>query len=756
MRRSSIRKQLITTLIQTALIPLLAVGVTLSIYNFIVGSKYIMEFQESATILVTNNISIFLHEQEKRIHSFLKVNYLPEMSGKQQSDALLLFLFTPGSLTHGHLHGHFFENVTLLDDQGKSVVFHSLTQTLTASQLPDMTEMNEFLIPFHTERTYYSPAYFDETTGKPLIKIAVPIKDIRTRSFQGVLILEMSLMSMRELITDIRIGRNGIAYIVNPVGRILVHPDPSVVHRDTYIKVPGKSQIMNGTQGEKAVLTASRIRIDDYLLTLSVITEIPANEIYSHIYRSLIIIGIIIILSLGGAVILGLAATHKIAIPIESLAMTVKKISGGNISQKAEIRSVNELNDLAEAYNIMTSRLTSTIDDLEYKKNLLNSAINAFSHPFYIIDVQEYTIKLANAASNFETLTTKSKCYNLVYGYDRPCHERQLPCPIQEIKKTGKSVVLKHVHRHGDRSNKTYEVHGYPIFNNKGDVVQIIEYSIDITEKENILAWTKDQEEQLIRADKLASLGTLTAGMAHEINNPNQVILSNGLFLQESWGTIRDILDKYFEDIGDFLIGGMNYSDFKDSAENCHAVIPESARKIANIVDELKRFSLKDHRVSHSEVDISKVIKTSVKLLSYIINKSMIKITMDLSPALLILKGDYRRLEQVFVNLLQNSFQARRGNEINIFISASCCVNDSRIIIEIKDDGTGISPANILRITDPFFTTKRNKGGTGLGLSVSASIIRDHNGILEFESVVGEGTTARIILPIEEYNGRMS
>lgn len=381
MKRRSIRNWLITTLIQIALIPLLAVGVIMFMYDYLVERKHIIEFQESATVLVTKNISLFLHEQEQKIHSFLKANYLPDMSAKQQSDALLLFMFTSIDLTHGRI----FENVTLLDNKGKVVVFHSMAQTFTDSQMSDMTETNEFLIPLHTEKTYCSPAYFDETTAKALIKIAVPIRDIRTRSFKGVLILELNLMSMREIIADIRIGRNGIVYIVNSAGKILVHPDPSVVHRNTYLKVPEKSGIMNGSQGEKAILTASRVQFDGYRLSLSAIIETPAIAVYSHIYRSILIIGIIIIMSLAWAVILGLAAIRKIAIPIESLAMTVKKINSGDIPQKMEIRKVDELNDLAEAYNSMTFRLTRTIDALEYERNLLKSAINALSHPFSLL-----------------------------------------------------------------------------------------------------------------------------------------------------------------------------------------------------------------------------------------------------------------------------------------------------------------------------------------------------------------------------------
>ncbi len=742
-KRNSIRNHLIFGLINFVFIPLLVILIIITMDGFGKHREYVMNLQKVVTEIASHKASLFLHEPENRLQSMLNLNHFPEMSDKQQSDMLLIFLFSSKDKRNEHI----FQNITLLDENGRVTVFHDRIQTSALSNNEDKSGSDEFLIPFRTGKTYYSPVYKDELTQKSLMKIAIPIKDVRTQVFKGVIGVEINLMSMTESISDIEIDQKVIAYIVDQDGRVIVHPNPSVVYRNTHIKVPEKSSTMKGINGTKSFIEVASL--EHYGPSLSIVTEIPTLEAYRHIYHALFIIGIAILIPLIIQKVRKFPFIRKLVIPIESMAKTAKEISRGDLFQKVEPCEINELNELTSSFNNMTSRLAGNISAFKSEKNFLRSAINALSHPFYIIDVQDYTIKHANTASNFGLITAESKCYYLTHGYDRPCHENQFLCPLKEIIKIRKSVVIRHVHGHGNKQKKTFEIHGSPIFNDQGDIVQIIEFSIEISEKERLMEQAKAQEEQLIRADKLVSLGTFAAGMAHEINNPNQTILNSGLLLQESWVTIKSILDKYYEERGDFLIGGLNYSDFRELAGNCYGAIPESARHIASIVKELKRFSLQDKKTVHEKIDLSKVINSAVEFLSFIIHKPTIKITVNPVPTLPALKGDYRRLEQVLINLLQNSWQARRNDKANIFISTSWCENYRRIIIEIKDNGIGISPANLLRLTDPFFTTKRNEGGTGLGLSVSASILRNHNGFLEFESVEGEETTARIILPVE-------
>ncbi len=742
-KRNSIRNHLIIGLINFVLIPLLVILIIIIMDGFGKHREYVMYHQKVVTEMVSHEASLFLHEPENRLQSMLNLNYFPEMSDKQHSDILLTFLFS----SKNNRNEHIFQNITLLDENGRVKVFHDRIQPSAHLNNEDKSDSDDFLIPFRTGKTYYSPVYKDESTQKSLMKIAVPIKDIRTQVFKGVIEGEINLMPMTELISDIGIDQKGIAYIVDQDGRVIIHPNPSVVNRNTHIKVPEKSSTMKGINGKKSFIEVASIEYNGP--SLSIVTEIPSLEVYRYIYHALFIIGITILIPLIIQKVRKFPFIRKLVIPIESMAETAKKISRGDLSQKVEPCEINELNELTSSFNNMISRLAETISSFKSEKNFLRSAINALSHPFYVVDVKDYTIKLANTASNFGMITAESKCYYLTHGYDRPCHENQFPCPINEIKKTRKSVIVRHAHGYGNRPKKIFEIHASPIFNDQGDVVQIIEYPINITEKERLLGQTKVQEEQLIRADKLASLGTFAAGIAHEINNPNQAILHSGFFLQESWVTIKSILDKYYKERGDFLIGGLNYSDFRDLAGNCYGTIPERARHIANIVEELKRFSLPDQKTVHEKIDLSKVIDSAVEFISLITLESTIEISVNPVPTLPILKGDHRRLEQVLINLLHNSWQARRDDKINISISTSWYESDHQIGIEIKDNGVGISPANLLRLTDPFFTTKRTEGGTGLGLAVSAIIIRDHNGILEFESVEGEGTTARIILPVE-------
>jgi polar amino acid transport system substrate-binding protein len=117
-----------------------------------------------------------------------------------------------------------------------------------------------------------------------------------------------------------------------------------------------------------------------------------------------------------------------------------------------------------------------------------------------------------------------------------------------------------------------------------------------------------------------------------------------------------------------------------------------------------------------------------------------------------LIKGNFQRLEQVSINLVQNACQALPDAQKGIFISVDWMKEKSTIVIQVRDEGTGIAPEKITHIADPFFTTKSDSGGVGLGLSISAKIVEEHGGTLHFESEIGAGTLATITLPVDRQN----
>jgi len=269
---------------------------------------------------------------------------------------------------------------------------------------------------------------------------------------------------------------------------------------------------------------------------------------------------------------------------------------------------------------------------------------------------------------------------------------------------------------------------------------------VDITNRKNAERKAALQKEQLIQADKLASLGVLVSGVAHEINNPNQFILSNAGLLEDVWKELLPVLQEYYEENGDFLIRGMNYTEIRALVPEYLGGMTEGARRIGKIVNDLKALSRDSAMEPWSDVNINDILESSVNLCSNMIQKATDNFSLELDNTLLPVCGSAQRLEQVFINLIQNGVQSL--NEKNQGLSIKTVDNpDGEIEINIHDSGCGIDPRNLKRIFDPFYTTKRESGGTGIGLSISKSIIDEHNGSMVYFSKIGEGTTVRICLP---------
>ncbi|MBW1860475.1 MAG: hypothetical protein JRI70_10540 [Deltaproteobacteria bacterium] len=226
------------------------------------------------------------------------------------------------------------------------------------------------------------------------------------------------------------------------------------------------------------------------------------------------------------------------------------------------------------------------------------------------------------------------------------------------------------------------------------------------------------QQEQLFQASKMASLGTLVSGVAHEINNPISFITLNGPTLQKVWQDVTPVLDEHHRKNGDFYIANMDYDDLRERIPVLLSDITEGAKRVSTIVTDLKEFARQSAPEFTDKVDINKVTKTAVGLVSNTVKKSTNRFSQTYEPSVPLIKGNVHRIEQVVINLLANASQALTNSEQAVSVSTTYDHKSDCVVVEVQDEGVGMSADVLQQITDPFFTTKRDTAGTGQGTAV--------------------------------------
>jgi PAS domain S-box-containing protein len=272
----------------------------------------------------------------------------------------------------------------------------------------------------------------------------------------------------------------------------------------------------------------------------------------------------------------------------------------------------------------------------------------------------------------------------------------------------------------------------------------------DITEKTRLEKEARHVQTKLIQANKMTSLGFLVAGIAHEINNPNNNILLSCQLLNNTWQDVLPILDRRFSEEGDFVLAGDFYSEVRQSIPKYFNMITDGSRRIEMIINNLRDFTIKSKSELVQNVDINRIASISASILQHQIKKHTRNFALNLAPEPLTVKGNQQQLEQVLVNLIVNAIQALPSADRAVTVTTGYETSQKSVIVTVSDEGCGIPSEHLTLIFEPFFSTKLETGGTGLGLAISSNIIKEHGGRLEVKSSVDSGTTATIILPVPD------
>jgi PAS domain S-box-containing protein len=268
--------------------------------------------------------------------------------------------------------------------------------------------------------------------------------------------------------------------------------------------------------------------------------------------------------------------------------------------------------------------------------------------------------------------------------------------------------------RHKDGSWRTMLGMASPLLDAEGKPAGVIISVRDVTTEKKL-------EQQIIQSERLAAMGQMIGGFAHELNNPLTSILGMAELLQES--------------------------ETSEGARKQLAVLHKEARRAAEIVQNLQYFA-RPPAPGRSQVNLNELVQRTVQMQAYPLRKSNITVDFLPEPTIPAIVADPNQLMQVFLNLLLNAEQAIRESREKGTIRVRMGRKPDSVWIVFQDDGPGIAAENLAHIFDPFFTTKRPGRGTGLGLSICKTVLREHGGNIEAASAPDGGAVFTITLPV--------
>ncbi len=454
-------------------------------------------------------------------------------------------------------------------------------------------------------------------------------------------------------------------------------------------------------------------RAHNGMLVIDFPTEAISQRLRSNLYQGLYRAGTTVLLML---LVLGVLLNKLVILPLGKLRRATTGLAAGEPSAEAEALSGSgEIGQLAESFDRMAEQVRSSIGELQNQRAHLQNLMDSLPDGLLVVD-RDLQVETANRG--IERFWSQSEV-RAILGQDTPFPE--IRATVQKTLGTGTldicEVKLPSPSSGGEPIN--LEIYCAPVQADPTGAEKAVLLIRDVTQR-------KQFEAQVSRADRLASVGRLAAGFAHEINNPMAAITTCveglGRHLASSSGIESDEKDE----IGEYL-----------------STVGEAAQRCKAITQRLLSASVERDAGVFQPLDLWELIQDSVKLLEHQARRQAVQLVPSRGKAGLIM-GNPQRLSQLLLNLLLNGVEASaEGGTLEI----SLANRDGAVELRVTDTGCGISEENLERIFDPFFTTKTEGRGTGLGLFISQWIVRQHHGRMHVQSEPGQGTSFSIVFP---------
>jgi len=363
---------------------------------------------------------------------------------------------------------------------------------------------------------------------------------------------------------------------------------------------------------------------------------------------------------------------------------------------------------------------------IQEQSKFLQSILEALTYPFYVIDAKDYTIKLANKAAMNDRLGKGSTCYAITHKFNRPCNSEDHPCPLEIVKQTKKPTQVEHLHHSDDGRLQNSEVHGYPIFDDNGDLIQIIEYSMDISDRKKAEEAIIEAKEKAEEMNRLKS--NFLANMSHELRTPMIGILG----------------------FAEILKGESDISEMKKIADSIYSSGNRLMETLNQILD-LSLIEADKHKINTSEVKIADIVLESVKLNKPFADSNNLFLQTSINDKTAAAKLDERLLLQIINNLVNNAIKFTEEGGVTVEVGKDRIDGKSCVVIKVKDTGIGISKEHHNFIFEEFRQVSEGLGrtyeGSGLGLSITKKFVDLLGGKILLDSQIGKGSTFIVLFP---------
>ena len=359
MKKRSIRFRWTISLIFLALLPLMVLGVIVSWKSYTVQTELTDKYQHEVSQHALSHVEVFIHELEAILSMAIKIYNFNSISHEEKAVALSK-LRTIGDEKHVNL----IEELSFIDGSGREQVRIDRLSIFTRDEMRELSSAKVFQKPMKTGLVYYGSILIDERTGEPFYSMGIPTVDLRSGKASGVLVAKIRLHAAWELLTNMRVGEGGRAYIVDSLGRVVSHKNRSLVLKGANLeKKSGECFIEKGLEGGYVLRVCEPFSLGDNEFRL--VTDIPIFEALGPTIELIQTFVFLLFISFGGAIILGFLVQKHVVRPIETLSKTAKAITDGELDQRAEVKRDDEIGSLAIAFNTMANRLIETIDSLQ-------------------------------------------------------------------------------------------------------------------------------------------------------------------------------------------------------------------------------------------------------------------------------------------------------------------------------------------------------------------------------------------------------